>query len=76
MNKWKPIKQEFDNGVILDIFSKSEGRLCNYRFSKNAYRTKGNNFFEPVVCGPSCVRDATHWMPIPENPKSPPETIK
>ncbi len=28
----------------------------------------GNGFFEPVKSGPTCVRDATHWMPLPPHP--------
>jgi hypothetical protein len=29
----------------------------------------GNVFYEPADSGPSCVRDATHWMPRPPAPE-------
>jgi hypothetical protein len=32
--------------------------------------SKKYGFFEPMICGPSCVsiQLITHWMPLPEPP--------
>lgn len=70
MDEWISVKgKRFRDLEVMDIFSKSNGRLCEYRFRKNFAGKKGNNFFEPTRSGPSCVRDYTHFMPIPEPPK-------
>ena len=56
------------DGDNFDIFSPSYGRLTNYVFRKDFANEKGNSFFESAASGQTCVRDATHFMYIPENP--------
>lgn len=44
---------------------------CGGERCVNMYRVDlgyGNIYYAPVASGPSCVRDATHWMPIPLPP--------
>lgn len=62
--KDRPPKQE----ECVDIWSKSCGRLANYKYVINYAGKVGNNFFDPVRSGIVCIRDATHWMPIPDPP--------
>ena len=66
--KWKPIETAPKNGKPVDIWRSNFGgeRLTNMR---RVDLGNGNVFYAPVYCGPSCVRDATHWMPIPAKPK-------
>jgi hypothetical protein len=46
-----------------------EGEVCyDYVLVKNYGKIKSNDFFEPYHSGYSCVRTATHWMPIIEPP--------
>jgi hypothetical protein len=65
---WQPIDTAPKDGTPIDIWRPSWGgeRCVNM---KREDLGKGNVFYSPVVSGPCCVRDATHWMPIPEAPK-------
>lgn len=49
-----------------DVWSKSLGLCSNMHFEK---RGKDNQFFSPVFCGHSCVRDATHYRHSPQPPQ-------
>jgi hypothetical protein len=62
---WKPIKTAPKNSTPIDIWSLEEGRLTNY---KRIEYSPNNIFYDSVDCGFGCIRDATHWMPIPETP--------
>ena len=52
---------------VVDIFYCGK-RETDYVYNKN-YNTKGNNFFEAVNSGYTCVRDADYWMHRPKPPK-------
>lgn len=65
MSEWKPIETAPKSPRVIDIWSKRHGRLANYRRVKWG---KDNVFYDPVQGGVCCIRDATHWMPLPEPP--------
>lgn len=68
MSEWMPIDTAPKDGTPIDIWIPRFGgmRLTNMRFVR---LSRNNCFFDPVESGPCCVRDATHWMPLPEPPK-------
>lgn len=62
---WQPIANAPKDRTPVDLWSAQYGRLVNYmRFE----RTATNVFYDPVCEGVVCVRDATHFMPIPDSP--------
>lgn len=65
---WQPIETAPRDGTIVDLWRPNYGgeRLCAYRWEQ---LSEGNGFFSPVGSGYCVVRDATHWMPLPEPPK-------
>ena len=70
MSEWVAIKGwVFEDGEVMDIWSPTQGRLCDYRYRKNYNGKAGNDFFDPVHSGVCCIRDATHFMVIPGDPK-------
>jgi hypothetical protein len=68
MSEWIKVSERLpDEGQTVCIFY--HGEICyGYRYRRNYAEKKGNDFFEPVRAGYSCVREATHWMII-EPPK-------
>jgi len=68
MSDWRPIKTAPNDGTMVDLYVASrKERLTNYCLTANNKMTDW--FYEPVYGGRTCVRDATHWMPLPEPPK-------
>lgn len=69
--EWLPIETAPKDGTPVDIWRPSWGgeRCTNMRRTDLG---SGNIFYEPISDGPSCVRDATHWAPIPPAPKETP----
>ena len=63
--EWKPIETAPRDETILDLYSPDLGR-CVYM--RRVDLGKGNIFYEQTQGGYSCVRSATHWMPLPEAP--------
>ena len=66
--EWQPIETAPKNNIPIDIWRQSFGgerltNMCRVDFGN------GNVFYDPVKSGPCCVRDATHWMPLPDAPK-------
>lgn len=62
---WRPISEAPKDDTPVDIWSKSNCRLANY------FRVEledGDWFYDPVEDGVTTVRDATHFMPLPEPP--------
>jgi len=56
-----------EEGQIVDVWR--HRRHTNYRYVR-AYRgDPDNNFFSPVGPGVMCLRDVTHWMPLPPPPR-------
>ena len=65
---WQPIETAPTDDTPVDIWRPSwGGERCTAMCRIDLGR--GNIFYAPTKSGPACVRDATHWMPIPEAPK-------
>lgn len=66
---WKPIETAPKDNTIVDIWRTGFGgeRCTNMRRVDHG---AGNVFYQPVLAGASVVRDATHWMPLPEPPNA------
>lgn len=65
--RWIPVDMEaMKEGFECDLWEPHLGRLAYYRLVKDYAGKAGNNFFKPVVYGPSCIRTATHYMPLPK----------
>lgn len=62
---WQPIETAPKDGTIIDLWRNGE-RLTGYRWKEQARNT---GFFEGIPYGLSCVRDASHWMPLPVPPQ-------
>ncbi len=67
MSEWQPIETAPKDGTPVDIFRPSWGGewctdMCRVDLGD------GNVFYEQTKSGPSCVRDAPHWMPLPNPP--------
>jgi hypothetical protein len=65
---WKPIETAPKDGTPVDLWDeKYGGRMVNMR--RVDHNGDGKNvYYEAVDEGYTCVRTATHWMPIPEPP--------
>ncbi len=61
---WRPIETAPKDSTPVDLYRSGE-RLTNMR---RVALSKDNVFYEPIHSGPTCVRDASHWMPIPGPP--------
>jgi hypothetical protein len=67
--KWQPIDSAPKDETVVEIWSTTRG-VCHNMFRYDY--APGNVFYDPVRGGPGCVRDATHWMPLPAAPESKP----
>jgi len=67
--RWLPISTAPKDSTVIDIWSRQRGRLVNYVRLENSY---GQVYYGPVEYGVTVVRDATHWMSIPEAPEDEP----
>ena len=73
-SNWMPIDTAPKDGTLVDIWrpwlqgGKAFGgeRCTDMRRMELA---PDNVFYAAEYRGPTCVRDATHWMPAPEPPK-------
>ena len=66
MSKWEKIETAPKDKTVVDIWHPELGRLVNMR---RVYISRSNVFYEQTEGGYSCVRYATHWMPLPEPPQ-------
>ena len=66
--EWLPIETAPKDATPVDIWRPAWGGVRCTNMQRNDLGN-GNVFYSPVVSGYSCVRDATHWMPIPEAPQ-------
>jgi hypothetical protein len=64
---WRPIAEAPKDDTLVDLWRGEWGyRATNMR---RVDLGGGNVFYAADGAGPSCVRDATHWMSIPEPPE-------
>ena len=64
--EWQPIETAPEN-IPIDVWrSEWRERVCNV---VKIDRGNGNVFFAGTTSGPTCIRDASHWMQLPEPPK-------
>ena len=70
--EWQPIETAPKDQTPVDIWRPGfagdvlGGERCTDM--RRVDRGDGNVYYEPVLAGPSCVRNATHWMPLPPAP--------
>jgi hypothetical protein len=63
--QWLPIETAPKDDTIIDLWAPDDGRLINYRREQ---LSPTNIFYSPVEDGICVVRNATHWMPLPDPP--------
>lgn len=70
-NGWRPIETAPKDGTPVDLWrGEWKERAVNMRRVELRH---DNVFYEAIESGPTCVRDATHWMPLPAPPTTEPE---
>ena len=65
---WQPIETAPKDETPVDIWRPGYGCESRCTNMRRVDMGSGNIYYEPILCGPCCVRDATHWMPLPEPP--------
>ena len=73
MSDWKPIETAPKDGTIIIAYSPHDGRVRTMQFDSHEYRKRPqphwratNNF--GIMW--DMERQPTHWMPLPEPPKT------
>ena len=66
MLEWQPIETAPKDSTAITIYSVNHGILHNYNL---VVLPNDNKFYDPCNSGVICIRDATHWMPLPEPPE-------
>ena len=68
---WRPIETAPKDGTPVDLWrGEWKERAVNMRRVELRH---DNVFYEAIESGPTYVRDATHWMPLPAQPTTEPE---
>lgn len=65
--EWQPIKTAPKDETVIDIYTPEHG-IGRCVYMSRVDLGKGNIFYEQTQGGYSCIRTATHWMPLPEDP--------
>lgn len=70
--KWISVKDRLPSeGEVVDVWiGVYKERWTNYLYVRDYKGQKGNDFFDPVSSGLCCIRNASHWMPVPKPPES------
>lgn len=68
---WISVKDRLpEEGAVVDVYIKDyDERWTNYTYIRDYNKKKGNDFFNPNRSGLCCIRNASHWMYIPDSPK-------
>ena len=65
---WRPIETAPKDSTPVDLWvPDGEERLANY---VRVERSPTNVFYDPAYAGTCCVRNASHWLPIPSAPNT------
>ena len=71
---WRPIETAPKDSTPVDLWvPDSEERLANY---VRVERSPTNVFYDPAYAGTCCVRNASHWMPLPSAPNAADEQLR
>ena len=65
--EWQPIETAPKDEAVIDIYTPEHG-IGRCVYMRRVDLGKGNIFYEQTQGGYSCIRTATHWMPLPEAP--------
>lgn len=65
---WRPIETAPKDGTPVDIWRQNGKRGERCTNMRRVDLGDGNVFYEPIYFGVTCVRDATHWLPVPASP--------
>ena len=66
MNHWQPIETAPQDDTLIDLWRAGGERCTDMR---RVVWQPDDVFYGPPYRGTAYVRDATHWMPVPEPPK-------
>jgi hypothetical protein len=71
---WVSVEERLpESGQVVDVWhryswSGSGSRHTNYRYVRAFNGDADNNFWSPVGAGVMCLRNVTHWRPLPAPP--------
>jgi len=67
VSDWISVEERLpEKGQIVDVWNGR--RHTEYRYIRAYKGDPGNNFWNPIWAGVMCLRNVTHWRPLPEPP--------